>query len=192
VEGLEHLVAKWVVALMLILIFPLGWTDAEAGYRGPFEGWIVDAETKEPIEGVVVFVDWVQAHMDSGRTDVDVAETLTDAEGYFIIPTWWSFNPWKNFTTEGLVTIFKSGYEPILGGPWNALLEREWGMPKGTYIWKIENGQPVILLKKVLDIDQRRKNEGLVDIGRPTKDHLLLKEINKERQFLGLKPIPIN
>lgn len=183
---MEHLAAKWVIALMLILIIPLGWTDTEAGYRGPFEGWIVDAETKEPVEGVVVFVAWLQGHIDSGRTDVDSAETPTDARGHFFIPTWWSFNPWKNFTTEGLVTIFKSGYEPIIGGPWDYLLKGEWGMPQGTYIWKFQEGKPVILLHRAsTDLKKRRLDSSRVNPrGSDENTRLLRQEEDKEHNVL--------
>lgn len=164
----------------------LAGSDAEAGYRGPFEGWIVDADTKEPVEGVVVFVEWVQAHlMDSGGIYVDAAETQTDAEGYFAIPSWWSFNPLKNFLTAGLVTIFKSGYQPIAGGYWDRFLEIEWGAPKGTFIWKFRRFHPIILLHKASDGNLRRSNfDRLNPHGSKEKTVLIRREMDKEDAVL--------
>jgi len=184
-----HLAWKWWLALMLALLVSLGAGETEAGYRGSFEGWIVDAETKEPVEGVVVLIAWVQARI-SGRRALDAAETVTDAKGHFFIPTWWSLNPWRNFTTEGFVTIFKSGYEPIGYGAWDDLLDIEWGAPKGTYIWKVEKtGRPMLLLRRVTDVQQRDMDIGTVDPGGDVpeeKKELLRNEIDKEYEIIRL------
>lgn len=176
---------RWIIVLVLALLILIG-GNVEASYRGPFEGWIVDANTKEPVEGVVVSIEWVQDHINSGGTHVETAETLTDEKGHFYIPGWWSFNPWKNFMTYALPTFFKSGYEPIVGGPWDAFLEIEWGAPKGTFIWKIQKGRPVILFHKAsTDLEERRRSSGRV--GTPEdgeKMKLLRKEMDKEHNLL--------
>lgn len=160
--------------------------------RAAYEGQIVDAETKEPIEGVVVFMKWSYLEfslMPHAHKFADAYETLTDSEGRFSLRRFWSFNPWKLAFAANLLTIFKSGYEPVGRGSWGALLQYEWGAKEGSIIWKVEGGDPVILLKKVSDMEQRKKNMSRVDY-RLTKDNLLLGEINKDRQILGFDPIP--
>lgn len=179
----------WIRAGILVMVLSLGATTSWAAYKGQ----IVDADTKEPIEGVVVFMEWSylefnlmpHAHKFAGAYD-----TLTDTEGRFSLQRWWSLNPWRLMFADNLLTIFKSGYEPIGGGSWWSLLEYEWGADKGTFIWKLEDGNPVILLKKVSDIEQRKINMERIDYS-PTKNNLLKKEINKERQFFGFEPLTI-
>ena len=51
-----HPSLSWLVLACAILFFVRA-EDAHAGYRGPFEGRIVDHDTLKPIEGVVVFRD---------------------------------------------------------------------------------------------------------------------------------------
>jgi len=171
---------KW-VALVGVAVFGLV-THAHAAY----EGQIVDAETKEPIAGVVVFMSWSQAHIDQGHTFEDAFEIRTDQEGRFSLPRYWSWNLWKTATTENLVTIFKSGYEPIVGSSWQAMLKNEWGAPKGSIVWKMEKGRPVILLKKAgPDLKERRSNLGGVGGSEPPeKKPLLREEIAKENAIL--------
>jgi hypothetical protein len=81
------------------------------------------------------------------------------------------------------VTIFKSGYKPITGGPWAFLVEEDWGSPKGTYILNVEGGKPVILLRKATDIQQRDRDIGRV---RSSGYRLLENEIKKEDEVIRL------
>lgn|GEM_PF-4943704 len=180
---------QWIAAGLVVVVLTMWVANADAAYKGR----VVDAETKEPIEGVVVIMEWDYLQfniMPHAFVFAGAVETLTDKEGRFSLSRWWSFNPWKTLTSRNHLTIFKSGYEPITGGAWDYLLEEEWHMPKGTIVLKVEDGEPVLLLKKFSDIEHRRESLGSVT-HRPTKNNLLLKEINKERQFFGLEPIPI-
>ena len=109
---------RFAIALLVVVaVTGVSWTglvhDAHAGYRGPFQGRVVDAETKEPIEGAVVFVEWQILHMWAGETFYDSAEVLTDANGAFSIASNWSWNPWTNVRMDSLFVIFKRGYGSV-------------------------------------------------------------------------------
>ena len=104
---------------VILIGFVLCWVVLLAGfspkayaqnYRGPFEGRVLDAETRQPIEGAVVFVRWVKRHMGSRATFYDAAEVLTDEKGEFYIPKKWSWNPWTNLVMDSRIIIFKGGY----------------------------------------------------------------------------------
>ena len=58
--------------------------------KGPWRGKVVDAETKQPIEGAAVVAVWIRETGTPAGTDtgfVDAAETLTDKTGDFEIPS---------------------------------------------------------------------------------------------------------
>src|SRR4030067_756890 len=181
----------WTFLIGLIMIACCH-VNAHAGKFGPFEGSIVDAETKEPIEGVVVLFEWLQSRLFGNAIFIDVQEALTDKDGKFYIPGIWVLQPWRRLNTAASVFIYKSGYGSTsaamgqMSGLWDALLEIEWGAQKGTFIWKLENDKPVLMLKK-LTMEERKKygTPGTGNIPHEKKK-LLIQEINKERTFFKL------
>ena len=113
---------RWTIVGLLILVLVLvGFSTcvwAPPVYWGEaIRGHVVDAETGEPLEGVVIVADWKLlaggyghgGHLDS----LVVQETLTDKNGEFAFPQWGpklrpSFTmldkaPW--------LILFKSGFE---------------------------------------------------------------------------------
>ncbi len=83
---------------------------------GPYQGQVVDVDTKEPIEGAVVFVSWRQSHFFGGSTFIDAQETLTDKNGDFHLSGIWVFNPWRRLGSHAQMIIYKSGYQRIRTG----------------------------------------------------------------------------
>lgn len=77
---------------------------------------IVDVETKQPVEGVVVVAHWVLEggiHVDRVG-DLIVLETVTDDDGRFYFPPWGPIRHWKRSRLTNMdpeILIFKSGYE---------------------------------------------------------------------------------
>lgn len=77
---------------------------------------VVDEETGQPLEGVVVVARWVLRRMGGDGPSLHVAETVTDAQGRFAIPAW-SPKPrpplmeLREKSPE--LILFKHGYEPI-------------------------------------------------------------------------------
>jgi hypothetical protein len=182
--------AFWVALIWGILMLGHG-AHAWASEFGPFRGKIVDADTKEPIAGVVVLIEWHQIHpLRGGSSFYDAQETVTDKHGEFYIPGIWSLNPLVWIRTEAYVTIFKSGYGTIRG-TWKALLDIELGAPKGTYILKIENDIPVFILEKLIKREERWRRIPSTpfvpfrdDDPRAEKWRLLRQEIEKEKKIL--------
>jgi hypothetical protein len=81
---------------------------------GPWRGQVIDAETGQPLEGVIVVAVWDKLSpgaMHPQRDFHDALEVVTDAEGRFVIParSLTTLNPFVHF--EGPETyMFKSGY----------------------------------------------------------------------------------
>lgn len=177
------------ICFLFFAIFNYGYY-ANASEFGPFQGKIVDADTKEPIEGVMVLIEWRELHFFAGSTFYDAQETLTDKNGEFYIPGILVFNPWTRLGIEAGVIIYKSGYGTIDGEHIHdlakALSAKKDGTPRVTYILSFQDGKPIIILKK-LSIEERKKfgTPGTSDISHGKKK-LLIQEINKERKFVGL------
>ncbi|OGB22594.1 MAG: hypothetical protein A3I66_09935 [Burkholderiales bacterium RIFCSPLOWO2_02_FULL_57_36] len=84
----------------------------------PIEATVVDAETGEPLEGVIVVAHWELVHGSFGGRvpsgQLKVMEAVTDKAGIFRFPAW---GPVENKTSGILeekspqILIFKSGYE---------------------------------------------------------------------------------
>lgn len=166
---------------------------ANASEFGPFQGKIIDAETKEPIEGVVVLIEWRQYRLSSlfeNTIFYDAQETLTDKSGEFYIPGIWILNPWTRLMLESHVIIYKSGYGTIDGEHIRdlakALSAKKDGTPRVTYISSFQDGKPVIILKK-LTVEERKRYSTPGKGDAPCdKAKLLIQEMNKENKFLGL------
>jgi hypothetical protein len=89
-------------------------------YFGEIEGTVVDAETNQPIEGVVVYVNWQAIDRDYGFLQaVDIgplyaAETTTDKQGHYVLP---KSGPIKVDKIDELtpnapkIGVIKDGYE---------------------------------------------------------------------------------
>ena len=71
-------------------------------------GQVVDAETGNPIENAAVYIYWSKMGSGppglAGRVEVEVAETLSDAEGFFKIPKYSTL--FKHYR----MVVYKEGY----------------------------------------------------------------------------------
>lgn len=56
----------------------------------PIEAWVVDAETKQPLEGVIVAAQWQLRYgwEGGGAYPLTVMEAVTDKNGRFYFPAW--------------------------------------------------------------------------------------------------------
>lgn len=94
----------------------------------PMSGRVIDAETKQPIEGAVVLVEWTKTK-GFGFTYTEsykVAETLSDKEGKFELPGCYSA-----FVNEPDLTIYKKGYVA-----WNNKIIFPLYDKRTDYIWR--------------------------------------------------------
>ena len=155
-----------------------------------YAGRIIDAETKEPIEGVVVLGTWYTAQFSpAGSTHnfYDARETLTKGNGEFSIPGM-GVRIMSNLEPMH-VLIFKAGYE-YLNVPWVSLKKDI--LLKEKIKW--EGSKAIIPLRR-LTVDERKKDPLYPPLP-PTdapleKVRLTLKEINKDLVEHGLKPIEV-
>jgi hypothetical protein len=100
-----------VLAVGLIALAVLAWP---AGAAGPWKAQIVDAETGQPLQGVVVLARWdkkTAAWPHPAREFHDIDEVVSDAEGRVVIPARdLSANTPLQAVVGPLITMFKPGY----------------------------------------------------------------------------------
>jgi len=83
----------------------------------PIEAHIVDAETKQPLEGVIVTANWqLEEGTFGGNVQVGqlvVMEAVTNKDGKFRFPGWGPKTVWKGHlvSDDPQLLLFKSGYE---------------------------------------------------------------------------------
>ena len=110
------------VAVTMLVLVMGGATHAEAA--GPWKAQIVDAETGQPIEGVVVVAIWktepAGIRMHPNREFFDVDEVVSGVDGRIVIPERTLFS-WQRFTwvIGPQILMFKAGY-----GIWDSLKSR--------------------------------------------------------------------
>ena len=170
------------LCVLIILLFQSGCLYI-ARYDGPYHGKVVDAQTREPIEGVVVLGTWSVQHVNVAggyHTYYDARETVTDKNGEFLIPG------------QGLrvmsglekmsVLIFKSGYQNIGSLAWDSIKIAY----KDEIKW--EGEMPIFPIKK-LTMEERKKRLFGKESVPDEKQLLLIRELNRERVFIGLPPL---
>ncbi len=107
----------WLVIIIICVLFVYGCEGVlfPLPYRSlaPFEGKVIDAETKEPIKGAVVLgLYYYETYSVAGSSShlKDGQESLTDEKGEFKLPRkrrWFALN--RGYP-EGTLVIFKPGY----------------------------------------------------------------------------------
>jgi hypothetical protein len=83
------------------------------------EGWVVDAETSKPLDGVIVVAHWqLKGGLEGGTpiNELKILETVTDSNGRYFFPAWG-----PKFAFSGLfgslisespgILMFKRGYK---------------------------------------------------------------------------------
>lgn len=163
--------------LLCVCIFNVDYAYSFFRYDGTYKGKVIDADTREPIEGVVVLGVWSREYPTAAgavHKFYDARETVTDKNGEFEIPgvglVLWLW-PLPGIIPMD-VLIFKAGYTP---------LDVPWSWVKKSV--KFEDNKAIIRLKK-LTMEQRRQ-KGLPT--RPSsvpveKMKLLTNEIDREEK----------
>ncbi len=167
---------------------------------GPWKGRIIDIETKEPIEGVVVLAAWQRAYRTPAGDNTyfyNAKEVLTDKEGRFEIPSYRPINllPIISYIREPEFTIFKPGYLSLSSvGFGGFFLERtkEEPLERKDIRGKTFRLAPgIIELPKLKTREERLEAQSdAIPLGEVPDDKMpaLLNLINAERKNLGVDP----
>jgi hypothetical protein len=182
------------VLLGLLCLIP-SLPGAEAA--GPWQARVVDAETKQPLEGVVVLAWWtrhVRSFGGPGEEYRDSQEVLTDKDGRFTIASRWFFslNPLVFFRGPFFI-MFKPGYGRF-----------EWPGYQGSEHWPEEKRAALRTAAQLLQLDgitltqprleslERRKEylvklDGAYLVVPHERRPLLQSAIEEERRALGYR-----
>jgi hypothetical protein len=108
---------KATLCLLLGLLITQTACDGSLLYSAePIEAWVIDAETKKPLEGVIVTANWELTGGWEGSYPVGqmmVMEAVTDAKGRFYFPGWGPklhLGQGKLRDIQPQLLVFKSGY----------------------------------------------------------------------------------
>lgn len=104
------------VGFLLLAMTGCWSVDASWVYTAePIEGRVIDKETGQPIEGVVVLAQWILQKPIEGHKAEHwvVIEAVTDSEGKYKIPGWGpKWRPWFRWleNADPVLDVFKPGY----------------------------------------------------------------------------------
>ena len=94
----------------------------------PIEGWVIDAESKKPLQDVIVVALWEleenQFHGPRFVTNMKVMETVTDSQGIYNFPGWGPIKrPGKASlrNDDPMLIYFKEGYRPKTATNWDGV-----------------------------------------------------------------------
>ena len=166
---------------------------------GPWMGRVIDAETKEPIEGAVVLAVWNKVYASpTGRHHYffEAKEVLTDKNGLFVIQKLKTINFLPIISTiEGPeFVIFKPGYTSFPGPAYNYFHNYFPYSPLRVdliTLGELFKKNITIELLKLKNKEERLKVLPSINApftGNREKKKNLIKLINAERVYLGLDP----
>ena len=108
------------INLWLILGVALLWQPLSASafiYSAEaIEGWVVDAGTDKPIEGVIVVAHWqLKGGFEGGNPvgELQIIEAVTDQNGRYYFPSWGPKFAWSGYlkSESPEILMFKPGYK---------------------------------------------------------------------------------
>jgi hypothetical protein len=195
-------VMKKTIFIIFMILF---WTFVPRSYaswmfynKPEYKGKVIDAETKEPVEGVVVSVYYKTNTYNiagGGTRVIHTKETLTDVNGEFVIPSYTTiFSPFTTSDAAGFI-IYKpgyGGYPSVIDLCKNPelyfsveMLGIQGECMSGGISYKFVYG--LIELPKLITRDQRLRAMPSHPSECDSKDFpLLYRLINEENQRLGL------
>ena len=176
--------------LSILLLAPGGLCRAEAA--GPWQAQVVSAETKQPLEGVVVLAWWTRHVRSFGGPSSeyrDSQEVLTDKDGRFSIESRWFFslNPLVFFRGPFFM-MFKAGYGRF---GWPGRFPKETRDALRTDAELLQREGIVLEMSHLQSMEQRReylgKLEGSYLVVPIEQRSLLQNAILAERRTLGYR-----
>ena len=179
-------------------------------HKPAFKGKVIDAETKEPIEGAVVVVTYSKETIGIPHkysSIIDVRETLTDKNGEFYIPRYITVIQPLSFEDMANFIVFKPGYgslpnyqtvpSGITPGDQEIFFSKDIGSEGELEMWVKEEKGPklkkgkvtfgIVELPKLKTREERLRASRVGVSGYGSKDlPLLYKALNEEERYLGI------
>jgi hypothetical protein len=199
------------IIILIVLMIAFLAASSEAGWliyhKSEFKGKVIDAESKQPIEGAVVVVVYNKSTMSLGAGQlssiINVRETITDKEGAFSIASYTTIIQPFSWEASASFIIFKPGYGSFpnqrVYPPSMSLPDQEIFFSAGIEIERYLNiyegsestfavlKTGIVELPKLKTRDERLKAEEIGVIDYRSKDlPLLYKALNEEESYLGI------
>ena len=190
--------------ILLLLIWVVWGSISSSAYAATFKGKVIDADTREPIEGAVVVAVWHEATAtisgESTRLE-DVKETLTDKKGEWTIEgprgkrggsvtAIYTFLTGSYYTRPPEFIVFKPSY---CSWPAGFGIDSCKGKLKPSGNDKLANGETVEL-STLTNREDRLRAQGIGPVyDGPSilnKQQEFIRLLNAERRNLGLSEIP--
>ena len=195
-ERVSRRIGLIIFASMISAVLRVGLvTSAEAA--GPWQAQVVSAETRQPLEGVVVLAWWTRHVRSFGGPSEeyrDSQEVLTDKDGRFTIASRWFFslNPLVFFRGPAFF-LFKPGYGYFRWPGYEG--SEQWPKEKlkalGTAAQLLQLEGIVVEMPLLESIEQRREYLGKLRgdylVVPPEQRSLLQNAIVEERRTLGYR-----
>jgi hypothetical protein len=186
----------WVTAVVVLVVAAaVAWWLRPLPLAGPWQAQILDADTGQPLEGVIVLALWEKRtfawpHPDRGYHDLD--EVVSDKDGRIVIPARVvaSRHPFE-ITLGPLLTIFKPGYGKwhFEGMPEAWKKDPEAARQRSDEIWyRFGHGGAVMVMPRAKTREERKEIVRVIfpDAEVPSvKYPRFLDAYNQERVSLG-------
>jgi hypothetical protein len=187
--------------IMLAAYFSLMVSESHAGwliYHKPeYKGRVIDAETKEPIEGAVVAVYYMKDNLGGVSYIIHTKEALTDQNGEFVIPSYTTLIAPYSIEYDAKFIIYKPGYAPypsmtLIKSDAELFFLEEKAGEKGLSRW---TGKEIQFTYGILELPPLKTARQRIDAipSRPTGEcrskefPLLYKLINEEHRRFGME-----
>ena len=195
------------ISIFILIAFVVAYSAGWLIFHKPeYKGRIIDAETKEPIDGAVVVAMYniypiISGPAGSSASIIHIKEALTNEKGEFVIPSYWSIMGPNNIEDFTKFIIYKPGYGsfPNNGGD---IYPFQYCDPSYLFSKKIDvkrevhSGADIVKITFGVAQLHRLKTRGEMLKAMPSppsewenKVPLLLNAINEERKSFGLKLI---
>lgn len=170
----------WSLPLLLSASLLCSGCVTNFGSGGPYEGRVIDRDSRQAIEGTVIHGTW-HKHDPCSKTAAatyhDSQEALTDKKGEFKINGQGLLI--LSCLAEMDVTVFKAGYALQRSTPWSALKNPSAG---ADVEW--EAGKAIFKLQR-MTMEERRKREVVLPDTPDSKRKLFRIEKNREQMEIG-------
>lgn len=171
------------------ILFLITWSILGFCYLAPFEGKVIDVDTKERIEGAAVLAVYhgtTSSVAGSSTYAVDAQETLTDPNGEFRISSKFAWFGEVAGWPRGKIIIFRPGYGVFPNHKQSDALgvNKTWPPPNKYIVYELPK------------LKTRKERDNNLNLSRPSgipyeKMRNFIISINEERRSLGYDPLTV-